>query len=318
MALAPRSTPVDPAELVARVAASRRDLLLRVNRRRLRWEDLEDCYSQAVLELVARARRAPFESAAHAQNALEQKFASRIDDRRRAIGGRSSIECALAAAVSVDSPGSRAEELADPGAELVRQVSGRIEVRRLREVAGELSADQRLVLACQLSLGMDCAEFCERFGWSGEKFRKVAQRGRARLRVLIDEYQLGERCARLAGDLDAVSAGVASTEQIERAGTHIENCRACARTLHQLDRAARQVAAVLPAPVGIKASLAAAAWALRGLLGGRHTGARAGAGVAGAAGGGAATAKLAAVAVRVVGARACAHSSPLDFPAPLH
>jgi hypothetical protein len=32
---------------------------------------------------------------------------------------------------------------------------------------------------------MDSAEFCERFGWSSEKFRKVAQRARARLRALI-------------------------------------------------------------------------------------------------------------------------------------
>jgi hypothetical protein len=40
---------------VALVARARRDLLLRAHRRRLRREDLEDCYSQAALELVARA-----------------------------------------------------------------------------------------------------------------------------------------------------------------------------------------------------------------------------------------------------------------------
>ena len=48
---------VDPAEEVAIVARARRELLLRAHRFRLRREDLEDCYSQATLELVVRARR---------------------------------------------------------------------------------------------------------------------------------------------------------------------------------------------------------------------------------------------------------------------
>ena len=51
----------DPAETVARVAVGRRSRLLRFYRRRLRFEDLEDCYSQATLELMARSRRQPFE-----------------------------------------------------------------------------------------------------------------------------------------------------------------------------------------------------------------------------------------------------------------
>lgn len=45
----------DPAELVAYVSALKRDVLLRVHRHRLGFEDLEDCYSQATLELVSRA-----------------------------------------------------------------------------------------------------------------------------------------------------------------------------------------------------------------------------------------------------------------------
>jgi hypothetical protein len=49
--------PVGPAEEVARVARERRELLLRAHRFRLRREDLEDCYSQATLELVLAARR---------------------------------------------------------------------------------------------------------------------------------------------------------------------------------------------------------------------------------------------------------------------
>jgi hypothetical protein len=32
-------------------------------------------------------------------------------------------------------------------------------VRRLRELADELTADQRLVVACQVALDMDCQEF---------------------------------------------------------------------------------------------------------------------------------------------------------------
>lgn len=42
---------------VAEVACARRELLLRAHRFRLRHEDLEDCYSQATLELVAHAQR---------------------------------------------------------------------------------------------------------------------------------------------------------------------------------------------------------------------------------------------------------------------
>lgn len=47
---------VDPAEEVAIVARAKRDLVLRANHFRLRREDLEDCYSQATLELVAHVR----------------------------------------------------------------------------------------------------------------------------------------------------------------------------------------------------------------------------------------------------------------------
>jgi hypothetical protein len=52
----PRSGGEDPAELVAQVSALKRELLLRVHRHRLSREDLEDCFSQATLELISRAR----------------------------------------------------------------------------------------------------------------------------------------------------------------------------------------------------------------------------------------------------------------------
>src|SRR5438045_2024083 len=92
----------DPAERVARAAQAKRELLLAVNRSKLPREDLEDCFAQATLELVTRARRAPFESDLHAANALEQKFASRVTDRVRAISGRSPIAAMLRNAASLD------------------------------------------------------------------------------------------------------------------------------------------------------------------------------------------------------------------------
>ncbi|HWH11252.1 MAG TPA: hypothetical protein VG165_08990 [Solirubrobacteraceae bacterium] len=299
----------DPVEAVARVADARRDRLLRIHRRRLRWEDLEDCYSQATLELVARAKRDPFASSEHIQNALEQKFSSRIDDRRRAIGGRSPIETAIATALPVDTPEAGAGELEDPQAEVVRRVVGRIEVGRLREVADELTEDQRLVLACQISLDMDCAEFCRRFGWSSEKFRKVAQRGRSRLRALVAEYEVGERCARLEPDLIAFAARAATDEQGRRAAAHLANCTACSARLRALDRASRQVAALLPAPVlvraGLLGKLGGAVLALRRVLGLPGGGGGAEAGAAGVAGGsavGAGVLKLGVAAACLAGA----------------
>jgi hypothetical protein len=77
-----RPIAADPAERVAVVAQAKRELLLSVHRSKLPREELEDCFAQATLELVVRARRAPFESDAHAANALEQKFASRLDEHR--------------------------------------------------------------------------------------------------------------------------------------------------------------------------------------------------------------------------------------------
>jgi DNA-directed RNA polymerase specialized sigma24 family protein len=214
----------------------------------LSWEDLEDAYSQATLELVARARRAPFQSHAHIANALEQKFLSRIDDRRRAIGGRSAMEAALAGALPVDEPDSGAGEIEDRGAEVLHKVARRLELQRVREVIADLTEDQRLVLAAQVTLQMDCAEFCARYHWSPEKYRKVAQRARARLRMLLDSHQSGERCRMLEPDIAAHVAGALEGARAARVLRHLENCRHCARQVHDLERASRQVAALLPVP----------------------------------------------------------------------
>jgi DNA-directed RNA polymerase specialized sigma24 family protein len=177
--------PATTPEEVAQVAAARRELLLRAYRLRLRPEDLEDCYSQAVLELVLAARRgARYASGRHIGYALEQRFVSRIHDRRRAMSGRSPIESALEGARYLGAEQHDEVDIADARAEVERLVLLRAELRLIEQLAACLTADQRLVLACQVGLQMSSAEFCRRFGWSAEKYRKVAQRARKRLRHL--------------------------------------------------------------------------------------------------------------------------------------
>lgn len=176
----------DPAEELALLARARRELLLRVHSFRLRREDLEDCYSVATLELVAHVRGGGrFASREHLANVIEQRFLSRIHDRRRALSGRSPMQSALESAVSLVGGHEGGVDVADARAELDALVIRREELRRLRTVAGALSHDQRLVIACQVGLQMRCAEFCQIYGWSPEKYRKVAQRARARLRELM-------------------------------------------------------------------------------------------------------------------------------------
>jgi hypothetical protein len=175
---------LDPVEQVALVARARRDLLLRVHRHRLRREDLEDCYSQATLELVVHVRSGGrFAGPQHLANALEQRLVSRVNDRRRALTGRSPMQAALEAAVPLDGPDGERVELADTRSEPERLAQLRQELRDLLSLAQELTHDQRLVLAAQVG-GVDRAAFCHHYGWSGEKYRKVAQRARARLRAL--------------------------------------------------------------------------------------------------------------------------------------
>jgi DNA-directed RNA polymerase specialized sigma24 family protein len=167
------------------VARARRELLLRVHCFRLRREDLEDCYSQATLELVAHVRGGgSFSDSRHLANAIEQRFLSRIHDRRRAISGRSPMQAALESAVPLDSLDGSEVRIAQHS-EPEQVVLVRQELRLLSALAQELSDDQRLVIACQVSLQMGAKEFCRLHGWSEEKYRKVAQRARARLRRLM-------------------------------------------------------------------------------------------------------------------------------------
>jgi DNA-directed RNA polymerase specialized sigma24 family protein len=172
---------------VALAARAKRERLLRAHRHMLRREDLEDCLSQAVLELLVRGRQGQrFSSHEHAASALEQRFISRVQDRRRALHGRSPLQAAMEGALPLGGLGEREVELADPRAEIHPLVADRLQLQRVAQLAPRLTPDQRLVLACQVALGMNRAEFCDRFGWSFEKYRKVAQRARARLRWLID------------------------------------------------------------------------------------------------------------------------------------
>jgi DNA-directed RNA polymerase specialized sigma24 family protein len=184
--LARRAHGVDPAEEVALVARAKRELLLRVHRHRLRKEDLEDCYSQATVELIANARKgARFSSRLHLANVIEQRFLSRVRDRRRALSGRSPMQAALEASVSLGGLEEAEIEIVDVRADPEQLAIVRQELPNLQALARDLTSDQQLALACQVGLQMEQAEFCRRFGWSEEKYRKVAQRARKRLRQLM-------------------------------------------------------------------------------------------------------------------------------------
>jgi hypothetical protein len=176
---------LDPADEVALVARAKRDLLLRVHRHRLRREDLEDCFSQATLELLAHTRRGGrFASRLHLANVLEQRFLSRVHDRRRALSGRSPMQAALETAMSLDCVQEDPLEIIDTRAELETLVLLREDLRCVRLHARALTADQRLVLASQLG-SQRASEFCRLHHWTPEKYRKVAQRARAHLKRLM-------------------------------------------------------------------------------------------------------------------------------------
>jgi DNA-directed RNA polymerase specialized sigma24 family protein len=200
----PAAEQADPAHEVALVARAKRELLLRMHRHRLRREDLEDCFSQTTLELVASAGPGAFASRVHLARTLEQRFLSRVNDRRRALSGRSPMQAALEGAASLDGVGAEARPIPDPRGDPERVAILRFELRRVQELARRLTPEQRLVIATQVSLGMGTREFCQLHGWTEEKYRKVAQRGRARLRRLMLE---DERAVQSAAGLSEKSAG---------------------------------------------------------------------------------------------------------------
>ena len=164
------------------VFAAKRSVLLRVHRRRLpEREDLEDSLAQAAMELsvAAIAGRLSSEPSLVAV-ALETRFLSRVIDRQRALAGRSAIRSAERQALPIDQV---AERVAARD-EVFQQVVARDELAALLRRLARLTSDQRLVIAHEL-FGRDearRAEFCARHGWTLAKYRKVAQRARARLR----------------------------------------------------------------------------------------------------------------------------------------
>jgi DNA-directed RNA polymerase specialized sigma24 family protein len=178
----------DPADEVALVARAKRELLLRVHRHRLRREDLEDCFSQATVELITNARNGTsFSSRLHLANVLEQRFLSRIHDRRRALAGRSPMQAALETSVSLGNAPDAQIEIVDVRADPEQLTIWRQELRSVQAMARQLTSDQQLALVCEIGLQMERGEICRRFGWSEEKYRKVAQRARSRLRQLLAE-----------------------------------------------------------------------------------------------------------------------------------
>lgn len=175
------------------MAQARRELLLRAHRHRLRREDLEDCYSQATLELLAHARKhGAFSTRAHAENVLEQRFLSRVYDRRRALTGRSPMQAALHTALSLGGAGESEVEIVDERADVERLAMLRFELGLLERVAPALSGDQRLVLACQVGLQMTRGEFCRRYGWSPEKYRKVYRSGVRSIAEILKDNPLAQ------------------------------------------------------------------------------------------------------------------------------
>lgn len=180
-----RSGSLDAAEEVAIVARAKRDVLLRAHRFRLRREDLEDCYSQATLELVAHVRNGgAFAGRLHVANALELRFLSRVRDRRRALCGRSPMQAALETAAPLGGACAGDVEIVDERATVETLAMLRDDLRRIADLARQLTVDQRRALAAQVS-GESARAFCGRAGWTQDKYRKVAQRGRARLALLM-------------------------------------------------------------------------------------------------------------------------------------
>jgi RNA polymerase sigma factor (sigma-70 family) len=176
-----RSDRLDPADMIARVATANRQRLLRIHHYRLRRADLEDCLAQAILELLAAVGRGERFAEEAIVVALDRRFQSRIIDRQRALAGRSPITAATHTATPIDTI-----EAAIPaaGGDPLEHLLQREQLDRLAAAIRELTADQRLVLHSQLHGQERPSEFCARHGWSVEKYRKTAQRARARLRHL--------------------------------------------------------------------------------------------------------------------------------------
>jgi len=175
--------PRDQVDLIAIAAATNWTRLLRIHRHRLPAAELEDCLSQALLELLTAAEqgRTRFADRAAALAAFDRRLQSRITDRHRAINGRSPIAAALRQARTLDLiTDTTPTAVGDP----LQRTLDREMLAQLTRAVAELTPDQRLALLAELH-GERPGEFCARHNWSAAKYRKTLQRARTRLRLLL-------------------------------------------------------------------------------------------------------------------------------------
>ena len=174
--------PLDPVDAIARVAITSWQRLLRIHHHRLARADLEDCLAQATLELLAAAKRGQtFPDPDAIRAALDRRLQSRITDRHRAIAGRSPITAVAHNATPLDTV---TDTIGTNAGDPVARVLASEQLGLLLRAIGELTPDQRLVLRSQIDGEERPAQFCARHGWTVEKYRKTAQRARAKLRAL--------------------------------------------------------------------------------------------------------------------------------------
>jgi len=160
--------------LLAQEAERLRRPLLAAYRGAAPREELEDIYSQSVLELLLRVRRDPtFQTPTHLANALRLRFASRVADYHRALAGRSPLSQALAQATRLDDPLAPSIPARD---DLLSQVLAREEARELLRALNELPAAQRDAILAEVT-GRDAPE-----SWAERKRRS---RGRHALRTRL-------------------------------------------------------------------------------------------------------------------------------------
>lgn len=237
---------IDPGDEFMDVVFAKRQALMSSYRKRLPAPaDLEDCYWQATAELwVALQRGKSFESEDHAANALELRFSSRIDDMHRARGVRERV------LPGVNDSRPDAIELA---AAEQRTVEEQVELGFARavltEVLHDLSYDERRLLVAQAN-GMARTEICEQFGWHIERYKSLVRRSWAKLRVLLPEAETGARCEKLEPALLAFAGDVAEEPEQQRIRAHLRTCPGCGQRVALLRRAARNVGAFVPLPLG--------------------------------------------------------------------
>lgn len=96
------------------------------------------------------------------------------------------MQAALEKALVLGQAGHGEVDPVDSRLDVEELVMLRFGLDRLPEIASRLTHEQRLVIACQVGLQMDHAEFCKRFGWSMARYRTEAKQARKRLRACLE------------------------------------------------------------------------------------------------------------------------------------